>query len=137
MAGMEKLRQGLQIMRIAMLIGIALYVYIILHVPSEAKPDPFLFWIMVVLAISMVGGLFVVRRVLVSPAVEVLRTQPDDARARHRWWNGNMITYAFCEAIALYGVVLHFLGSSGKDVAPFFIAGAGLLLVFPPRIPES
>ncbi|MGA9304770.1 MAG: hypothetical protein WBW31_05120 [Candidatus Sulfotelmatobacter sp.] len=37
------------------------------------------------------------------------------------------------EAIVLYGVMLHFMGFALSQVAPFFIAGAVLMLFLGPK----
>jgi hypothetical protein len=43
------------------------------------------------------------------------------------------VTYCLSEAIALYGMVLHFLGFGLSQIVPFFIAGLGLIIFYWPR----
>jgi hypothetical protein len=46
-------------------------------------------------------------------------------------------TYTLCEALALLGLVLRFLGFSFQQSLPFYIASFVLLLFFGPREPIS
>ena len=41
--------------------------------------------------------------------------------------------YCLSEAVAVYGLVLHFFGFSLSQVRPFFFAGLMLLFFFEPR----
>jgi len=44
-----------------------------------------------------------------------------------------IIIYCLSEAVAVYGLVLHFFGFSLSQVTPFFFAGLMLLFFFEPR----
>ena len=46
-----------------------------------------------------------------------------------------IVCFALSEAVALYGLVLHFLGSNLAEVGPFFAASVALLLICFPRLP--
>lgn len=72
-----------------------------------------------------------------KPSEEVLATNAMDAVAVRRWQTGQLITYAFAEAIALYGLVLHFLGFTHIEVVPFLVVGFLLILFFQPRLPVA
>ncbi len=48
-----------------------------------------------------------------------------------------IVCFSLSEAVALYGFVLHFIGASRAEVAPFFFAAAVLLLVCYPRLPPQ
>ena len=48
-----------------------------------------------------------------------------------------MITYALCEAVALYGFILRIMGFSFRSVAPFYLASIILMIFFAPRTVEG
>ena len=45
-----------------------------------------------------------------------------------------MILFALCESVVVYGLVLRFIGATWIQVAPFYLAGIVLLILFRPRI---
>jgi F0F1-type ATP synthase membrane subunit c/vacuolar-type H+-ATPase subunit K len=78
-----------------------------------------------------------VRRLFVLRAEVTLAAQPEDATALNRWRAGYIITYALCEAMALFGLVLRVLGFTLSEVTPFYLVGFVLILVFTPRRPPA
>jgi len=134
---MESARRGLQIVRFAMLISIVLYFVIVRMVPSHANPNPMVFRVLALIGFLNLGALILLRKQLVRKPVEALRSHPEDSAALARWKSGQLITWAFSESIAVYGLVLHFLGFSAGQVVPFFVTGALLIVVFPPNLPEA
>ena len=132
---MESARRGLQVVRFAMLISIVLYLVMVVQLPAHTAPNPLLFRVLALLAVANVGVLFFLRRVFVDGPTEALRTSPQDPAALAKWKSGHILTWAFAEAIALYGLVLHFLGFSMREISPFFLAGALLIVVFGPKLP--
>jgi hypothetical protein len=133
---MESARRGLQIVRFAMLISIVLYFVIVRMIPSYANPNPTVVRAMALVAFANLGVLILLRKQLVRNPSQALRSHPEDSAALARWKSGQLITWALCESIALYGLVLHFLGFSAGQVVPFFVAGALLIVVFPPNLPD-
>ena len=135
---MEPLRRSLQVVRFAMLISIVLYVVITRMIPASthSAPNPIILETVALLAFADLGILLFLRRILVSGPAEVLRTEPGESAALARWKAGQVITWALAESIALFGVVLHFLGFPITQVAPFFVVGAVVILIFPPRAIE-
>ncbi len=129
----------LRILQFALLASIVLYVGLaaILSTPPGRPPAPILLIALTFLAVMNVLVIMVMRRVFVSKAEEILRTNPEDAGALMRWRSGYIVTYAIAESVALYGLVLHFLGFTHVEVTPFFLAGFVLLVFFPPRRPAS
>jgi hypothetical protein len=49
-----------------------------------------------------------------------------------RWFAGHIIRFATAESVALFGLVLHMLGSSSTLVNVMFICGLLLLLIWQP-----
>ena len=76
----------------------------------------------------MVGVIFVVRRTLVFRSAERLAVRPDDSLTLSHWRTGYIVTYALCEGLALFGLILRFVGCSFQQSLPFYIGGFVLLL---------
>lgn len=129
----ESSRRVLQIVRGAFLASIVIYAWMVRTLPSNVPADPRLFRIITAVAVAEVLVMFVLRRVFVVKAEEVLVSQPEDAIALQRWRTGYLVTWCLSEAVALFGVVLHFLGFTFKQVLPFFIAGFALIVFSTPR----
>lgn len=125
----------MQMVRFALLVCIALYAFIVKMLPSTGTPNLLVFRVMLLLVVVLVGTLFAFRRMMVKPAELALANQPDDPSAIARWRMGYLITYVLSEAIATYGVMLHFMGFTLVQVAPFFVAGFVLIVFYSPRIP--
>ena len=122
----------------AMLLSILLYVAVgeVLG-PRIRHVDPGLSYVFSTLAVGIIGTIFVVRRTLVFRAASTLATQPDDSLSLGQWKTGYIATYALCEALALFGLVLRFLGSGLQQSLLFYVGGFVLLFFFRPRQPET
>lgn len=122
----------------SMLLSILLYVAAgeVLVGPRMRHVDPALSYVFSTLAVGIVGTIFVVRRTLVFRAASTLATQPDDSISLSQWKTGYFATYALCEALALFGLVLRFRGSGLQQSLLFYIGGFVLLFFFRPRQPE-
>jgi len=86
-------------------------------------------------AVAIVGMIFVVRRTLVLRSAENLVAHPDDSLTLNHWKTGYFATYALCEALALLGMVLRFLGFPLHQSLSFYLGGFVLLFFFAPREP--
>jgi len=53
------------------------------------------------------------------------------------WRTSHIIMWALCEFIAMYELLLRYLGSTVAQATPFFAAGFLLILLLGPRRPES
>ena len=134
---MARSLKTLRMMQWAMLLSILLYVAVgeILG-PRLRHIDPVLSYVFSTLAVGIVGTIFVVRRTLVLRAASTLVSQPEDNISLQQWKTGYITTYALCEALALFGLVLRFLGSELQQSILFYIGGFVLLFFFRPRQPE-
>jgi F0F1-type ATP synthase membrane subunit c/vacuolar-type H+-ATPase subunit K len=137
---MERARKTVQMFRIALLVSIALYVYIGEVYSGERggqsmAPDPNrnLYFLLTLVALTTVGMIFAVRRLFVLPSETKLAAAPEDAAALNRWRSGYIVTYALSEALALFGLVLRILGFTFSQVLPFYVVGFVLMLLFAPR----
>lgn len=92
---------------------------------------------LLVVLMSELGVLTLIRTRWIAPAVEALRLKPDDAEALQRWHGGNVTCFVLCEAIALLGFALRFLGGTLMQAAPFYAVGFVLLLFLVPRNPAN
>jgi cytochrome b561 len=105
--------------------------------PGARAVNPTLSYLLATTAVGIVGVIFVVRRTLVLRAAESLAARPDDRLSLSHWRTGYLATYALCEALALFGLVLRFLGGNLQQSLPFYIGGFTLLFFFRPRAPAS
>jgi len=122
----------------AMLFSILLYIGVgeILG-PRIHHVEPALSGVLSTLAVGIVGTIFVVRRTLVFRAASTLATQPEDNISLNQWKTGYIATYALCEALALFGLLLRFRGSGLQQSLLFYIGGFVLLFFFRPRQPAA
>lgn len=135
---MARSLKTLRTMQWAMLLSILLYVAVgeILG-PRIRRVDPALSYLFSTLAVGIIGTIFVVRRTLVLRAASTLARQPEDNICLSQWKTGYIATYALCEALALFGLVLRFRGSGFQQSLLFYIGGFVLLFFFRPRQPET
>jgi hypothetical protein len=136
---MEPTRNAVQIARIALLVSISLYVFVGERATpgTAAMPNRNFYFVLTLVALTTVGMAFAVWRLFVLRSEALLAAQPDDAAALGRWRSGFIMTYALSEAVALFGLVLRIVGFSLSEVAPFYVVGFVLLLLFSPRRTKS
>jgi F0F1-type ATP synthase membrane subunit c/vacuolar-type H+-ATPase subunit K len=135
---MARSLKTLRMMQWAMLLSVLLYVGVgeILG-PRIQRIDPALSYLFSTLAVGIVGTIFVIRRTLVLRAASTLASQPEDSLSLSQWKTGYITTYALCEALALFGLVLRFRGSELQQSLLFYVGGFVLLFFFRPRQPET
>ena len=134
---MESARKTLQIIQATFLVSIVIYAWLVKTIPSMVPANLQIFRIITLVAVLDVIVIFVLRRNLVIRAEQTLALQPEDTAGLQRWRTGYIATWALSEAVALFGVVLHFIGFTLTQVAPFLIAGFVLILFFGPRRPAT
>jgi len=135
---MTKALSMLRTLQLSMLASILLYVALgETLAPAAQRVDAALSYIFSSLAVGIVGTIFVVRRTLVLRAAATLATQPEDTLSLAHLRTGYIMTYALCEALALFGLILRFRGSGTQQSLLFYIGGFVLLLFFRPRVPGA
>lgn len=135
---MAKALKSLRAIQWSMLASIVLYGLVgELVRPVNRSLDPGIAYLFTTLGVAIIGVIFVVRRTLVFRAEESLVTQPEDAVSLSHWRTGFIVTYALCEALALFGLVERFLGCNAQQSLPYYIGGFVLLFFFRPRQPEA
>jgi hypothetical protein len=128
----------LRVVQWTMLGSILLYAVAGKIISFTAHPvDSSLSYVFTTAGVALVGMIFVVRRTLVLRPAEALAARPDDSISLSHWKTGYIATYTLCEALALFGLVLRFLGFTFQQSLPFYVAGFVLLLFFAPREPIS
>jgi hypothetical protein len=124
--------KNLQVIRIAMLVSVVFYGVIATLLPASGEPNPIVFYAFTGIAVVEVAGIFVLRRILISPRETAAMPQPGEAKVSVKPATALVIIYCLSEAVAVYGLVLHFFGFNLSQVAPFFFAGLVLLFFFEP-----
>ncbi|MGB7133421.1 MAG: hypothetical protein WBD59_21600 [Candidatus Sulfotelmatobacter sp.] len=121
-----------------MLGSILIYAAVGEFLGSKARAaNPSLSYFFTTAGVAIVGAIFVVRRTLVLRSAEELVSHPDDSLTLNHWKSGYIATYALCEALALFGLVLQFTGCSLLQSAPYYIGSFILLFFFGPRQPAA
>lgn len=127
----------LRLLQWAMLASIVVYGFAgQLIRPLPRNLDPSVSYLFATFGVAIVGIIFVVRRTLVFRAEASLATQSEDPLSMGQWRTGYIATYALCEALALFGLVLRFLGGNLQQSMPYYLGGFILLLFFRAQIPE-
>jgi len=135
---MARALKTLRAVQWSMLASILLYVAVGEFLgPRVRGVDATLSYLFSTLAVGIVGTIFVVRRTLVLRAAGALTSHPDDNVSLNHWRTGYIATYALCEALALFGLVLRFRGAAMQQSLLFYIGGFVLLFFFRPVAPES
>ncbi len=127
-----------RLVQIAMLASIVLYVIVGENISSSSAgiPNGTFFYAISFISISIVGGILVIRRTLILQSEAGLRDRPDDPLTLGRWRAGYIVTYALCETLALFGLVLRLLGLPRGQIWPFYVAGFVLMALTRPRAPR-
>lgn len=133
---MDQALKMLRAVQWALLGSMVLYVILgtIVH-PIQRNIDPTLSYIFTTLAVAVIGVIFVVRRTLVFRAESSLANEPNEVVSLSQWRTGYIVTYALCEALALFGLMQRFLGARVEQSVPYYLGAFVLLLFFRPRQP--
>jgi F0F1-type ATP synthase membrane subunit c/vacuolar-type H+-ATPase subunit K len=130
---MDSARKQVRMIGLFVAASIVLYLGLTLRLPSTATPNQAVYVTIAFLAVSVIVTALLLRQKMIVRAEMALSRQPDDGRLLNRWRQGYIVTFALYEAVALYGLVLHFLGHSLAQVLPFFAVGFGLMLSLRPK----
>ena len=126
----------LRTVQFVMLASILLYIVVgELAGPALRAVNQAFSYVFSTLSVAVVGMIFVVRRTLVLRSAEGLASAPDDILMLGHWRTGYIVTYALCEALALFGIALRFLGYNLQQSLPFYLGGFVLIAFFRPRTP--
>ena len=104
--------------------------------PLERSANPTLSYVLTTVGVAVVGMILVVRRTLVLRSATTLAEKPEDGVSLNHWKTGYIATYALCETLALFGLILRFMGFGFQHSVPFYVGGFVLLFFFAPRPPS-
>ena len=127
----------IRLFQIAMLVSIGIYAVVGELAGRHLTTDAKALYAISFASISLVGAILVVRKTLVLQSEGELRLKPGDPVIVARWKTGYIVTYALCEALGLFGLVLRILGFALAQVWPYYAGSFVLLLLFWPRMPEG
>jgi mannose/fructose/N-acetylgalactosamine-specific phosphotransferase system component IIC len=120
-----------------MLVSIGIYAVVGEVVGGHLNTDAKTLYAISFASISLVGAILVVRKTLVLQSEMELKQKPGDPVIVARWRTGYLVTYALCEALALFGLVLRVMGFTLTQVWPYYAGSFVLLLLFWPRMPQA
>ncbi|HYK51576.1 MAG TPA: hypothetical protein VEU94_17780 [Terriglobales bacterium] len=126
-----------RLIQIAMLVSVGIYAVVGEVAGGHLNTDATIIYAISFASISVVGAILVVRKTMVLQSETELKAKPDDPVILARWKTGYFVTYALCEALALFGLVLRMLGFSLNQVWPYYAGSFVLLLLFWPRSPQT
>jgi hypothetical protein len=134
--GIEQNVRSVQRVHGTFMATVLLYVYM-MHVVrgSPPGPAPAMFWSIAGLAGYCWGAAYMWRVRKLSPAVERLKINPDDAAAQTKWRNASIVSVAMIECIVLFGFALYMLGATTIRVAPFLVIPFATMVFWFPRRP--
>jgi len=128
----------LRTVRLFLLATIVLYAAMAEHFgPAPKAQPPIVFYAITGVAISLIATILAIRRGRLAKLEKILSCDQEDIAALNPWRATYLLIFMACEAIALYGLVLRFLGFTFTQVASFYIAGFVLMLYFAPRRPSN
>jgi hypothetical protein len=129
--------KNLRLVHGALLLATGLYAVLMCVIAASPgdRPDQTFVTMLGGLSVAVIAAGFAVRKKMIQPALEALRTKPDDIALLGRWRSGAILSATLAEAVVLFGVVIHLLGGSAVQAAGFWIAGALTMLIWWPQAP--
>jgi hypothetical protein len=122
----------LRIMQITFIVSVGLFYYVICTIhPAPQSVNPSMQSAIVLCAITSALMGFIVQRIMLRTPSQSL-TEKQNSTLFSRWFAGHILRFATAESVALFGVVLHMLGSSSTLVNVMFICSLLLLLIWQP-----
>jgi hypothetical protein len=131
-ARMNPVNFVLRVMQAAFVVSVLLFYYVIsmIHPAAQAVNVSMQNAIVLCAIASALMGFIVQRMMLRNPSRSIPEKQSSILFSR--WFAGHILRFATSESVALFGVVLHSLGSSSALVNALFISSLLLLLIWQP-----
>jgi hypothetical protein len=129
---MNPVKFQLRIVQISFIISVGLFYYVIsmIHPTAHAVNSSMQSAIVLCAIASALMGFIVQRMMLRAPSLSLPEKQ--NSILLTRWYAGHILRFAAAESVALFGLVLHMLGSSSTLVNVMFICSLFLLLIWQP-----
>jgi hypothetical protein len=90
--------------------------------------------VFVFLCLSDIAIAISFRARMITPSVERLRVNPQDAAALMRWRSGVITSFTFAETVVLFGFMLKILGAGWNIAGVFFALGSLLFVAWTPKL---
>jgi hypothetical protein len=124
-----------RILHVCFLIAAFLYVFVLIQIrPPERPLSAVVIWANAFVCIVIIGMALFFRSRMVSESAAKLYTNPQDIEALQTWRSGQIVSFAFAEAVVLFGFVLKFLGAHWNVAGVFFVVGILLLVAWRPKL---
>jgi hypothetical protein len=94
-------------------------------------------YILSAVALMDAGFVVFVRAAIIPRAEHDLRQNLNDAGLWKQWRTTYVVAYVVAESVALFGLLLRFLGASLGRIIPLYVIAAALIFFSTPRPPES
>jgi hypothetical protein len=132
----QKSLQSARILHIVFLFASIAYAVVAYYVRQAARSEVQLTVVAAIgmAAIGFLGIATFFRTKFVEPGAEALRNNADDAVAASQWRTGTIVSLAFAETVAMFGMVARFVGTPWKFSGIFFVVGILVLLAWTPRL---
>jgi hypothetical protein len=125
---------GLRVARSLFLLSVPLYAWIAeKNAPVGKFRDPQLRTAIYLVGVVLVLTIFRIRSRELNRAKDQSSRVAVDPAAARRWRAVQLLLLGCSEGVALYGLVIRFLGGTFAQALPLYIAGFLLLLYFVPR----
>lgn len=131
---MDSSLRRLQTIRFALLGSIVIYFVVSLYSSARPEESPQMILVLALTSVVIAAAVFVLRHKVLAPSAALAATQPEDTKALSLWRTAHIVMWALCEVIAMYGLLLRYLGFTVAQAAPFFVCGFLLILALGPRL---
>jgi hypothetical protein len=131
-------------LRVARVLHVALIVMAVIEfdvsyrlAPIQNQISPIIVYAITFVCLNDVGVAAFLRRRMIKPSEESLRSNPNDETALKKWRAGVIVSLGMASTIVLFGVLLRLMGATWNVASWFFIVGILLLLAWTPRLDVS
>ncbi|HUL22653.1 MAG TPA: hypothetical protein VLZ10_14450 [Thermodesulfobacteriota bacterium] len=133
----------LRIIWFAMLISLAVYLFVAIRVATNVQPSisgemfTILRTVLYVMAIAILIAAKYVRKLIMSGRSQV--SQPAQALeylALQKYSAATIVALAMSESIGVYGLILFFLGKNSRDLYLLILVSAAAMVIYRPRKDE-
>ena len=131
-------------LRVARVLHVALIVMVVIEfdvsyrlAPIQNQISPIIVYAITFVCLNDVGVAAFLRRRMIKPFEESLRSNPNDETALKKWRAGVIVSLGMASTIVLFGVLLRLMGATWNVASWFFIVGILLLLAWTPRLDVS
>ena len=131
-------------LRAARVLHVALLVVVVIDfdvsyrlAPIQNQISPIMVYAITFVCLNDIGVAAFLRRRMIKPSEESLRSNPNDETALKKWRTGVIVSLGMASTIVLFGLVLRFMGATWNVAGWFFIVGIVLLLAWTPRLDVS